>query len=245
MVFLDPPEHLAFRRLVAFGFTPRQVDLIEPQIRQFVVERIERLVEMGSGDIVASPAQAAAQLRGGALPGRAEADRAASTTGPRASWPPMRWATRWPPPMPWATSSATSPNSSSTGGRISGTTRSPSWWRPATAAGVSALQMLGLRLHHGRRRQRHHHRPAQRRAGVALGAPAQQAMLIGRSGPDPRSRRGTAAAQLAGPGPGPHHHPSRDAWRPGDPRGSQGAVALRLGQPRRRRCSVPTPRRSM
>jgi len=52
MVFLDPPEHLAFRRLVAFGFTPRQVDLIEPQVRQFVVERIERLHELGSGDIV-------------------------------------------------------------------------------------------------------------------------------------------------------------------------------------------------
>jgi cytochrome P450 len=52
MVFLDPPDHLAFRRLVAYGFTPRQVDEIEPAVRAFVVARLERLREMGQGDIV-------------------------------------------------------------------------------------------------------------------------------------------------------------------------------------------------
>ena len=52
MVFLDPPEHTEFRRLVAKGFTPRQVDEIEPAVRAFAVERIEVLRECGGGDIV-------------------------------------------------------------------------------------------------------------------------------------------------------------------------------------------------
>lgn len=53
IVMLDPPEHTAFRRLVGRGFTPRQVTDLEPQIRRFVVERIERLRESGGGDVVA------------------------------------------------------------------------------------------------------------------------------------------------------------------------------------------------
>ena len=53
MVFLDPPEHTEFRRLVAKGLTPRQVSLMEDDIRAFVVERIEKLRATGGGDIVA------------------------------------------------------------------------------------------------------------------------------------------------------------------------------------------------
>jgi cytochrome P450 len=53
MVMLDPPDHTAFRRLVARGFTPRHVAEIEPAVRSFVVERIDRLVEAGGGDVVA------------------------------------------------------------------------------------------------------------------------------------------------------------------------------------------------
>ena len=53
MVFLDPPDHTEFRRLVAAGFTPRRVADVEPGIRRFVVERIERLREAGGGDVVA------------------------------------------------------------------------------------------------------------------------------------------------------------------------------------------------
>ena len=52
MVMLDPPEHTAFRRLVARGFTPRQVSTLEPVVRGFVVERVERLRDEGGGDIV-------------------------------------------------------------------------------------------------------------------------------------------------------------------------------------------------
>ena len=53
IVFLDPPDHTAFRRLVGPEFTPRQVTDIEDDVRDFVVERLERLIAEGGGDIVA------------------------------------------------------------------------------------------------------------------------------------------------------------------------------------------------
>ncbi|MET4049571.1 MULTISPECIES: cytochrome P450 [unclassified Rhodococcus (in: high G+C Gram-positive bacteria)] len=52
MVMQDPPQHTDFRRLVARGFTPRQVNSVEPAVREFVVERLEGLRAAGSGDIV-------------------------------------------------------------------------------------------------------------------------------------------------------------------------------------------------
>ncbi|WP_164518039.1 MULTISPECIES: cytochrome P450 [unclassified Mycobacterium] len=53
MVMQDPPVHTEFRKLVARGFMPRQVELLEPKVREFVVERIERLrANGGTGDIV-------------------------------------------------------------------------------------------------------------------------------------------------------------------------------------------------
>lgn len=53
MVFLDPPDHTEFRRLVAQGFTPRRVATIEDDVREFVGERLERLQDAGGGDVVA------------------------------------------------------------------------------------------------------------------------------------------------------------------------------------------------
>lgn len=50
MVMQDPPAHTAFRRLVARGFTPRQVADLEPTVRAFVRERLPAL-EAG-GDVV-------------------------------------------------------------------------------------------------------------------------------------------------------------------------------------------------
>lgn len=52
-VMQDPPTHTEFRKLVSRGFTPRQVEAVEPAVRQFVVDRIERLRAAGEGDIVA------------------------------------------------------------------------------------------------------------------------------------------------------------------------------------------------
>ncbi|MDG1465122.1 MAG: cytochrome P450 [Acidimicrobiales bacterium] len=53
IVFLDPPDHTAFRRLVGSGFTPRQVSAIEGDVRAFVIERLDQIAEDGGGDIVA------------------------------------------------------------------------------------------------------------------------------------------------------------------------------------------------
>src|SRR5215212_7217166 len=52
-VMQDPPAHTEFRKLVSRGFTPRQVEAVEPAVRQFVIDRIERLRAGGGGDIVA------------------------------------------------------------------------------------------------------------------------------------------------------------------------------------------------
>ena len=52
-VMQDPPVHTEFRKLVSRGFTPRQVEAVEPKVREFVVERIEGLRSNGGGDIVA------------------------------------------------------------------------------------------------------------------------------------------------------------------------------------------------
>ncbi len=52
-VMQDPPTHTEFRKLVSRGFTPRQVEAVEPAVRRFVIERLERLRAQGGGDIVA------------------------------------------------------------------------------------------------------------------------------------------------------------------------------------------------
>jgi cytochrome P450 len=53
IVMMDPPEHTALRKLATKRFTPKQVREVEPLIREFVIERVERLREMGEGDVVA------------------------------------------------------------------------------------------------------------------------------------------------------------------------------------------------
>lgn len=53
MVMQDPPVHTEFRKLVSRGFTPRQVESVEPKVREFVIERVEGLRANGGGDIVA------------------------------------------------------------------------------------------------------------------------------------------------------------------------------------------------
>ncbi|WP_280505126.1 cytochrome P450 [Nocardia farcinica] len=50
LVMQDPPQHTEFRTLVARGFTPRRVESLEPMVRAYVRERLDRLG--GAGDIV-------------------------------------------------------------------------------------------------------------------------------------------------------------------------------------------------
>jgi hypothetical protein len=53
IVMMDPPEHTALRKLAIKRFTPQAVRALEPMIRSFVVERVEKLREMGEVDVVA------------------------------------------------------------------------------------------------------------------------------------------------------------------------------------------------
>lgn len=53
IVMMDPPEHTALRKLAIKRLTPRQVSALEPMLREFVVERVERLREKGEGDVIA------------------------------------------------------------------------------------------------------------------------------------------------------------------------------------------------
>src|SRR6201988_490821 len=68
-VMQDPPVHTEFRKLVSRGFTPRQVEAVEPKVREFVVERIEQLRANGGGHVVTEvfsplPAMAGAHYLG-------------------------------------------------------------------------------------------------------------------------------------------------------------------------------------
>ncbi|MDQ6526193.1 cytochrome P450 [Nocardioides sp. LHD-245] len=52
-VMTDPPVHTTFRKLVARGFTPRQVRELEPVVRAYAAERLDALRAAGGGDVVA------------------------------------------------------------------------------------------------------------------------------------------------------------------------------------------------
>ncbi|MEB3068817.1 cytochrome P450 [[Mycobacterium] vasticus] len=80
MVMQDPPQHTEFRKLVARAFTPAHVKQLEPEVRAFVVERIERLRAAGGGDIVAElfkplPSMVVAHFLGVPAEDRSQFDR--------------------------------------------------------------------------------------------------------------------------------------------------------------------------
>ncbi|MFI6043230.1 cytochrome P450 [Nocardia sp. NPDC051321] len=79
LVMQDPPEHTDFRKLVARGFTPRQVTEVEPVVRRFVRDRLDRIAEDGGGDIVKQvfkpqPSMVVAYYLGVPEPDRAQFD---------------------------------------------------------------------------------------------------------------------------------------------------------------------------
>ena len=53
IVMMDPPDHTSLRKLVIKRFTPMQVEALRPMLREFVVERLEKIRADGGGDIVA------------------------------------------------------------------------------------------------------------------------------------------------------------------------------------------------
>jgi len=53
IVMMDPPEHTVLRKLSIKQFTTQQVRALESMIREFVVERVQKMREMGEADIIA------------------------------------------------------------------------------------------------------------------------------------------------------------------------------------------------
>jgi cytochrome P450 len=52
IVFLDPPEHTQFRRLISKGFTPRKAEDMRQDINSFVEAAIKRIKELENCDII-------------------------------------------------------------------------------------------------------------------------------------------------------------------------------------------------
>ncbi|HEY7269263.1 MAG TPA: cytochrome P450 [Dehalococcoidia bacterium] len=52
LITMDPPRHVKLRRLINKGFTPRQVNAMEPYIRDISRRLIERSAEKGESDFV-------------------------------------------------------------------------------------------------------------------------------------------------------------------------------------------------
>jgi len=77
LVMLDPPDHTAFRRLVARAFTPRAVASIENEVRAFVAARLDALPAHDEVDIVAELFKPLPSMVVGHFLGVPEADRAA------------------------------------------------------------------------------------------------------------------------------------------------------------------------
>jgi cytochrome P450 len=76
IVMMDPPEHTALRKLAIKRFTPKQVQALETLVRSFVIERVERLREMGEGDLVVELFKPLPSLVVGHFLGVPEKDRA-------------------------------------------------------------------------------------------------------------------------------------------------------------------------
>jgi cytochrome P450 len=52
MIFMDPPDHDDHRRLVGRAFSARALSDVEPYVRRYAIELLERLDESGGGDFV-------------------------------------------------------------------------------------------------------------------------------------------------------------------------------------------------
>jgi cholest-4-en-3-one 26-monooxygenase len=52
MLNMDPPEHSAYRNIVQRAFTPRTIRELEPRLKEFANEIVDRALEKGEGDFV-------------------------------------------------------------------------------------------------------------------------------------------------------------------------------------------------
>ena len=52
MLNMDPPEHSQYRNIVQRAFTPRTIRNLEPRLKQFAEEIVDRAIAKGTGDFV-------------------------------------------------------------------------------------------------------------------------------------------------------------------------------------------------
>src|SRR5262245_15080921 len=52
MLFMDPPNHTRYRKLVNRGFTPRMIAALEPHVRDLTVDIVEAAIAKGECDFV-------------------------------------------------------------------------------------------------------------------------------------------------------------------------------------------------
>jgi cholest-4-en-3-one 26-monooxygenase len=69
MLTMDPPDHTRYRKLVNRGFTPRQMRMLEPHIRDLTAQILDEVIERGECDFVVDvaaelPLQVIAELIG-------------------------------------------------------------------------------------------------------------------------------------------------------------------------------------
>ncbi|HVJ95620.1 MAG TPA: cytochrome P450, partial [Acidimicrobiia bacterium] len=69
MLTMDAPEHTRYRKLVNRGFTPRQMRMLEPHIRELTAQIIDQVIEAGGCDYVVDvaaelPLQVIAEMLG-------------------------------------------------------------------------------------------------------------------------------------------------------------------------------------
>jgi cholest-4-en-3-one 26-monooxygenase len=69
MLMMDPPEHTRYRKLVNRGFTPRQMRMLEPHVRDLTARIVDEVIERGECDFVVDvaaelPLQVIAELMG-------------------------------------------------------------------------------------------------------------------------------------------------------------------------------------
>jgi cholest-4-en-3-one 26-monooxygenase len=69
MLTMDAPEHTRYRKLVNRGFTPRQMRMIEPHIRELTAQILDEVIERGGCDYVVDvaaelPLQVIAEMLG-------------------------------------------------------------------------------------------------------------------------------------------------------------------------------------
>ena len=231
MVMLDPPEHTAFRRLVSRGFTPRAVREVEPEVRAYVVERLERLRRRRRRRHRRGPVQAAAEHGRRPLPRRAR-------RGPR----PVRRLDRRHRRRQLGRARRPRPRSATTAmlgyfAELIERRRREPGRRHRLAPGRGrgrrrrrrAAQHPRLRLRDGDRRQRHHDRRARRRRPAARRAP-RPARPAGRR-PDAWSR--TRSRSSSG-------SPRRCRGWPAPPPATSSCTASR-SRPAARCCSATAP----